>query len=478
MRPNPFQSLVNLLSNVLEAHTTAFFTVEPHKRLFNLAASQSLRRQLPENLSIPIEQSGILSQAHKGGQTIHFDKMHEMSMPSSSALPFYREGECDIKGLLIEPVGGGEGLLYVDTKYSWGFNTKQQKWIKEVAELLYDLMRQKGCLSWQRNLEQIWQLWRRLDYRSFKEGSLQDYCRLLVEECARFLAAEYGLLAIHEPAGHRYRLIGATANMPPNYLNQSFNSKQGLIGWIFRNQKPLFIPRLNADSSEHFLLNTRESLPHYGALWGLPAISPSGHSLVLAFLSRGPREWSEEDQDAVSHVLYQLHLLLEQSYLREECEHLRAYDFASGILNALTFEAKVEETLLSGIQSSTPCIVALLQLEPWQIMHTRMPPRQLRDWQQLIAEGLYHNLPTNVFLGQIAENRYGLLLPGMGPQEVNQHLNTALEVSRQVTPKRIKKAKLQPFMSVVQCPQEASTVEELWALAYQRLFEAFHSTNR
>lgn len=478
MRPNPFQSLINLLSNVLEAHTTAFFIVEPHKRLFNLAAGHSLHRHLPENFSIPIEQSGILSQVHKGGQTVHMDKMHEISMPSSAALPFYRGGQCDIKGLLIEPVGIGEGLLYVDTKYSWGFNTKQQKWIKEVADLLYDLMRQMGCLSWQRNLEQIWQLWRKLDYSTFKGGSLQDYSRLLVEECAQFLAAEYGLLAIHEPANHRYRLIGATANMPPNYLNQSFNSKNGLIGWIFRKQKPLFIPHLNTDSPEHYLLNARESLPHYGSLLGLPVTSPSGHSLVLAFLSKGPKEWRQEDQDAVSRILYQLHLLIEQSYLRGECEHLRAYDFSTGILNPLTFEARVEETLISGIQSSIPCTIALLQLEPWQIMHTRMSPRQLRDWQRRIAEGFHHSLPTSVLLGQIAENRYGILLSGMSQQEVNQHLNTALDVSRQVTPKRVKKAKLQPFMSVVHSPQDASTVEDVWALAYQRLFEAFHATNR
>lgn len=477
MRSNSFQSLVNLLSNVLEAHTTAFFTVEPHKRLFHLVAGQSLRRQLPENFSIPIEQSGILSQVHKGGQTIHLDKMHESSMPSPTALPFYREGECDIKGVLIEPVGGGEGLLYVDTKYSWGFNTKQQKWIKEVAELLHELMRQKGNLSWQRNLERIWQLWRKLDYRSYKGGSLQDYCRLVVDECVRFLAAEYGLVALQEPTGDRYRLIGATSNMPSNYLSRSFNSQYGLIGRIFRSQKPLFIPRLNADSPEHYLLNVRESLPHFGTMWGLPAISPTGHSLVLAFLSRGPMEWSQDDREAVSHALYQLHLLLEQSYLREQCEHLRAYDFTSGILNALTFETKVEETLIAGIQRSNPCTVAVLQLEPWQIMHTRMSPGQLRDWQRLIAESLYHNLPSNVLLGQIAENRYGILLSGMGPQEVTQHLNAILELSRQVAPKRLKKAKLQPFMSVVYCPQEASTVDDVWALAYQRLFEAFHSTS-
>jgi len=477
MRSNSFQSLVNLLSNILEAHTTAFFSVEPQKRLFNLVAAQSLSRYLPDSLSIPIEQSGILSQAHKAGQTIHLDKMHEISMALTTTLPFYREGESHIKGLLIEPVGGGEGLLYVDTKYSWGFNTKQQKWIKEIAELLYDLLRQQGSVRWQRNFDQIWQLWRRLDYVNFKSGVFQDYCQLVVEECARFLGTEYGLLALQEPSSHRFRLIGATTNLPHNYLNQNFSTKQGLIGWIFRNEKPLFIPRLNADSPEHYLFSSRESLPHYGTLWGLPANSSDGHSLVLAFLSRVPMEWSEQDQYAVSHMLHQLHLLMEQSYLKDECEHLRAYDLSSGILNGLTFEAKVEETLIASIQNSTPCTVALLQLEPWQIMHTRLSPKQLREWQRLIAEGLYRSLPSNVFLGQMAENRYGILLSGMTPQEVNQHLNTIMDVSQQVAPRKIKKAKLQPFLSTVNFPQETASSEEVWTLVYQRLFEAFRSTN-
>ena len=89
MRANPFQSLVDLLSNILEAHTTAFFVVDPKKRHFDLVAAQSLSRHLSETPTLPMEQSGILSQVHKAGQTIHLDKMHEITMALSSTLPFY-----------------------------------------------------------------------------------------------------------------------------------------------------------------------------------------------------------------------------------------------------------------------------------------------------------------------------------------------------------------------------------------------------
>jgi GGDEF domain-containing protein len=473
MRSNPFQSLVNLLSNILEAHTTAFFIVDSKKRQFHLAAAHSLSKYLSESLSLPMEQSGILAQAHKAGQTIHLDKMHEITMALSSTLPFYREGESHIKGLLIEPVGKGEAVLYIDTKYSWGFNSKQQKWIREIAELLHALLKQQEATRRQKSFDRIWNLWQRLDHIKFKEGPFQDYCKSVVEECAHFLGTEYGLLAMKEPSGHRYRLLAATPNVPQNYFHQSFNAKQGLIGWIFRNQKPLLIPKLNSDSPEHFLLNTRESLPHHGTLWGLPALSSMGHSVVLAFLARGAVEWSTEDRYAVSHMLYYMHLLLEQTYFKEECEHLHTYDLSSGLLNNLAFEAKVEEMLVASMQNSVPFTLALLQVEPWQILHTKVSPKQLRNWQQQLAEGLYRAVPSGVFVGQIAENRYGILFSGLSAQEVNQHLSTLLDVSQQVTPKKMKKARIQPYLSTASFPQDVTGSEQLWTLAYQRLFEAF-----
>lgn len=475
MDSKPFQSLVNLLSNILEAHTAAFFLVDPRKRQLHMAAAHSLSRYLPETLSLPMEQSGILSQVHKAGQTIHLDKMHEITMALSSTLPFYREGESHIKGLFIEPVGNGEGILYVDTKYSWGFNTKQQKWIREISRLLHESLKQQECMTHQQDVDRIWGLWQRLDHVHFEGTLFQDYCQLVVEECARFLDAEHGFLAMKEPSRARFRLLAATPNVPPKYMHQVFSIKEGLIGWVFRNQKPLLIPKLNADSPEHFLLTSKESLPHSGTLWGIPAPSSMGHAVALMFLTRNPREWSTEERYAVSHMLYYLHLIMEQSCLKEECEHLRIYDLSTGLLNTITFEAKVEETLSASMRNSVPFTLALLQIEPWQVLHTKLPPKQLRTRQQRLAENLYHSVPANVFIGQIADNRYGVLFTGISPQEINQHLNALSDLSLHAAPKRMKRIRVHPYISTASYPQDATSSEELWTLAYQRLFEAFES---
>lgn len=477
MHPNPFQPLVDLLSNILEAHTTAFFLANAKQRSFHLVAAQSLSRHLSENVTLPMEQSGILSQVHKAGQAIHLGKMHEITMALSSTLPFYREGESHIKGLLIQPVGHGDGVLYVDTKYSWGFNTKQQKWIKEIAELLHELVRQQDSALRQKSFDRIWQLFRRLNYVNHTGGTFQDYCQTLVHECAQFLGTEYGLMALKDVSGSTYHLFTATSNIPQAYFHRKFDIKQGLIGWIFRNQKPLFIPRLNSDSPEHYLLSSRESLPHHGTLWGLPAASTLGHSVVLAFLARDVMEWGAENRHAISHILYYAHLLLEQSYFKEEYAHVQTYDLSTGLLNNLAFEAKVEETLVTSMQKSVPCTLALLQLEPWQILHTRVPPKRIRKWQQQIAENFYRAVPSHVFVGQVAENRYGILLTELSPQEINQILKTLMAASQQFAPSGSKLAMIQPYLSTASFPQDVTSSEELWTLVYQRLFQAFPSTN-
>ena len=67
MDSNPYQPLVSLLSNILEAYTTAFFIFDERNRQLNLAAIQSLSKFIPPEISLPLEGSGILSQVQKVG---------------------------------------------------------------------------------------------------------------------------------------------------------------------------------------------------------------------------------------------------------------------------------------------------------------------------------------------------------------------------------------------------------------------------
>ncbi len=472
MDQNPYQPLVSLLSNILEAYTTAFFIFDPRERRLELTAMQSLSKFIPPTISLPLEQSGILSQVQKVGQTIHFEKLHEATASLTLTLPFYREGESHIKGLYAAPVAGGAGVLYVDTKYGWGFNDKQQKWIMEVADLLGKMLSEREGSVQQERLSKVFDLWGRLDDIAFKGYALESYCQTFVAELAQLLGTEYGFLALKEPARKTYRLLGCTANTPRGLINQNFQVKQGLIGWILQNNKNLLILRMNPDTPDHFLFTTSENLPHHGTLWGIPAQTSLGYELVLAFLSRNALEWITESEQAVVHAFHFLQLLLEQIYYKEENDALHSYDICTGLFNAQAFESRVEGLLTASMQSADPFTLGLIQFEPWQILSTKAVPKRIRQLQREIASRLCEALPSGVLVGQLAENRFGVLFPGTTFQDADGLLEELADYGR-LALKGIKGIKLQSFTASAGYPQDSAKTEELWPLVHQRLFDAF-----
>lgn len=472
MDKNPYQSLVSLLSNVLEAYTTAFFIVDPRTRKLHLAASQSLSRYLPEAVSLPLEQSGILGQVQKVGQTIHLEKLPELTSALTTTMPFYREGEAHIKGLFAVPVGDGAGVLYVDTKYGWGFNDKQQKWIKEVASVLQEVMRHDQHFQQQQDTVRILDFWRRLDEAAFTDLSPEAYCAMLVNESAALLGAEYAFLAARDAQKPSYHLIASTPSCPRNLLNQPFPVDRGLLGWVFRKQKSVLVSKLNPETHEHFLFSPGEGLPHHGTLWGLPSKMSLGHTLVLSFLSREPREWSSDYQLAVSHVLHFFNLYLEKSAFQEEYEHLRTYEVSTNLFNRYAFEMKVDSVLASCMQESTPFTLVLLQVEPWRTLCTRVSPKMTRRWQREAAAAMCEELPPDVMVGLVSENRFGFLFPHISAQDAKLVLSRLVEVAREFFSSKMKGVRVHPYIGSVSYPQDGTRTEELWPQAYRRLYSS------
>ena len=475
MEFNPYQSLVSLLSNILEAYTTAFFIVDHKKRTMEMVASQSLSKFLPERVVLPLEQSGILAQVQKAGQTIHMEKIQDSTSSLSTVIPFYREGESHIKGLFAAPVGDGAGVLYVDTKYSWGFNDKQLKWIKEISLVLQGLVDRHACMQQQRGYADIFEFWNRLDDMATRGHSLEEYCRFVVQECVGLLGMEYGFLAMKDADEDVYRVIAGTTNAPPNLFSQRHNIKTGLMGRLFRKRQNLLIPKMNPHTVEHHLFSAGENLPHTGTLWGLHAELSLGHDISMAFLSRKPVEIGTDHQAAVSHVLRFFQLLVEQYFFQEECTRLRACDLSTGLCNAVKFEKSLEKLITTSMRQSTPLTLALLQFEPWLVLSTKLPPAGLRRRQRDIAYAVHDALASGAVIGQLSENRFGIVFPGVALQDASRYLSEAVDAAQAVTDEKIGGVRLTPYVAMVGYPQDGSAPEELWTLAYQRLFAGFRS---
>jgi len=465
--PNHYRSLVCLLSNILDAHTVAFFLADPQKQQLKLMAAQSLSKNLREHSTLPFEASGLLAQVQRSGQSIHLEKLGAQDM--EAALPFYREGESLIKALFIAPVGDGAGVLFVDTKYNWGFNDKQRKWISEIAALLNELLQHHQSLVRERDYAQILELWHHLDQAAFDDFNADRYLRAAVKDCTRFLGLDYGFLAVLEPQNDHYQIQAITDNVPLALREQSFPIGQGLVGWLFQNRRNLLIRRLQPQAPDHFLCSPREKFPHQGTFWGLHSQIPLGHAMAMVFLSRQPRDWHADDQYAVERVARFTNLMLERIYLSRMCEHLQACDPATGSYNALAFEALLERQITDSLSRSLPFTLALLQYEPWTALYSHLAPGRVRGCLQELVQGIQRVLPDEVITGQLTENRVALLFKGYVPKEIEAHL-ARLQNTWHKGPLAVAKTLLINLqLGVVSCPHDGSNSDQLWVLAHQRL---------
>ncbi len=124
------------------------------------------------------------------------------------------------------------------------------------------------------------------------------------------------------------------------------------------------------------------------------------------------------------------------------------------------------------MQSAGTFTLGIIQFEPWQILSTKAVPKKLRQLQREIASRLCEALPPGVLVGQLAENRFGVLFPETTFQDADGLLEE-LAAYGKVALKGIRGIRLHPYIAFAGYPQDAAKTEDLWPLVNQRLFEAF-----
>jgi len=469
-----FQSVVNWLSNVLDAYTVAFFVLDPLKSSFKLVTCQSLSKHLQRTLSLPKDGSGILSQVHKVGHTVHLGKVEVEGLAGS--LPFYREGEQGIKGLLATPVAGDQGLLYVDTKRHWGFNDKQQKWIHETARILEQLLDQYHRLQERESFSRILTLWHDLTESWENTRSRTEAAQALVQGCADYVRADYAFLVTRGCSDNAYRIAAAAGKVPQRLLQSAIGREtKGLVIEALEAGKGVFIPALNPESSDHYLFFSGEPLPHEGSLWVLCGGSAEVGSLGLALLGKKRLSLTQDDKIAVQKSFKIFEAFYERWHYRQSYAEWTCRDGASGFLNPWSFAAQVKEAVHAAVQNSEPLALVILQYEPWQYAQAVIPPSELDVWERALMESLKMHVPPGIVVGRLAQNRCGLLAPGGELRDLLAVAENVSRVCRRLPGPKKKKLALKTFVGASQMPQDGVTFDELWMTACHRLLEALQS---
>ena len=334
-------------------------------------------------------------------------------------------------------------------------------------------MKNREAEERQENYARIFEVLNRLDEVAFKGYALDNYCGIFATEWSQILGMDYGFLVLKRSREENLSHPGLHGKYAKRPGDSEFFCKTGAdrLG-PSQPEKPAHHPPQSRHIGPLPVCSGRESPSSGHGLGNAGAQTSLGYELALVFLSRQVLDWNADSERAVGHGFHFLLLHARADLLQGRKRGPELIRFLHGSFSATAFESRVEGIFHASMQSNAPFTLGLIQFEPWQILTTKVLPKRIRQLQRELASSLCDALPPGVLVGQLAQNRFGVLFAETTVQEAQNQL-AELGGHGKIALKGIKGVRLYPYISAAGFPQDAAKIEDLWPLVSQRLFSAF-----
>lgn len=261
---NNVHEFMKLVSNVMEAYTTALFTIKDRKE--NILAIKScctFSKNIDEQSKIhPGE--GFVSWVHREQKSVLVSNFER----STTTLKFYKTDEA-IKSLLAVPLPDQQGVLYTDSKKSYRFTEEREKICRQMAMTALALLQSEteaaekvilsGMLSFSGEMDML------LSADQTREALLREGLEIV----GRSLGLEYVFFVVPDEIVHYcQRGVRKGQFIHRNSPNGSF-SREGLLGWAIKNRKNLVREKIAA-TQKSYVLSKEESLGPFTNFVGIP----------------------------------------------------------------------------------------------------------------------------------------------------------------------------------------------------------------
>ena len=345
-------SLIRLVSNVVDAFSAAFFLLDGSRTRLDLLSYHTLSRFFMKDVSIEVGH-GLVGGVAQSGESVNVSNFQL----DIKALQYYGDQE-DIKTFLAVPVLPKEpvGVLAVDSKRQFSFTPKTQKIVAGFADQFhriishYGLLRQGGS-SEVRTLLPVVDFNRRLCL-GLETAEILDLLGFTHREIVHCDSAA----VILKEEGEGYWVARAWGSALP-LEGERISLDQGLIGWVLRNARPLNLKNLKGYGKKTFVFFPSEPEFRARSFLGVPLIFKGELLGALAFIGREPKIFTGYHEQMASLIAGQSSLALLQAQMRRNWRSLGRYDAVTGLVNHRSFKQMLEDVLQRFQGRSRPYLV-------------------------------------------------------------------------------------------------------------------------
>lgn len=316
MPSNVYTHTLGTLCSVLDAYSAVLFLAEPAPKggaVHRLAGKFSLGDFIDPS-AIVEPGKGLVGWIAKNSAPLlvpNFDQR-------KNHLGYYKENEeLRIKAFMGCSLPDGLGVLCVDSKRQYSFSDKDQKLLHLFAQLIAEQFASDGrgraldtVGNYYNALKSIYSLRRR---HSRWNEFLQEFISLLVTTTG----CDYGVFCYNDTATGKYVVEGENTPLvwKPRMQAPSFSVNGGVIGWVCRNEEPLF-SNAPGGMPESSLFGKGVSTPQFQTVMALPLHMQKKTRGVLCLAKDSPLEITPATRDFLRMASEHLALFLENLYIK------------------------------------------------------------------------------------------------------------------------------------------------------------------
>lgn len=291
-------NIIKLISNVTDAFTTALFLSDEKSETLSLKAYYTLSKHVIPNASFGYG-DGMVGWVARNSKPLIVNQFDH----DTKTLQFYSIDE-DIKSFMAVPLPGGKGVLSVDSKHKYIFTEKSQKVLYGFTDLIVHELEISGLQAKERLYDRILDLHYQSDRLAHNAQNFGEYLLNVLTLCLSFTRAEMGFFAtLADGREGIYRVQTLIGTTKTDLQKQSFHVEKGLVGWVFRKEKPLVLEKVRQMSSKTYLFAPDEPFKGFGAFLGIPCTFSDGPlSAVMGFTAYGSCTWKNEEVEALFSV--------------------------------------------------------------------------------------------------------------------------------------------------------------------------------
>ncbi|MCK9293831.1 MAG: GAF domain-containing protein [Desulfobulbaceae bacterium] len=287
---------IELISNTMEAYTTSLFLDEESDgEGLILYHYHSLSRNIKKDCKVQ-NGEGIIGWVFREQKSVlasYFDKR------DATTLKFYEKDE-DIKSLVAIPLPENYGVLCVDSKKSYVFTEEKEKILRQMSQVLVSMINAEKEIMEKNILEILLALSLQTNEIIVHTKDRNEFAKQFLELLMEKLNLELVVFAYEEKnVIFTYKLNNKNIykELSYDYLDQ-----YGLMGWVLKNKKELFLEKLNK-SEKSFVVNRDEPFENLTNFLCLPLISQKNKMTgALAFVKKNNEKWIAKEKKTMTFL--------------------------------------------------------------------------------------------------------------------------------------------------------------------------------